>query len=743
MRLNTLTLRDFTRYQGEVCIDFDALGAGLVAIAGANGAGKTSLLEAPCGALHLEFPTRPGALYGVAHGKGASLDLSFSNGAPYRALVAVDALAMKTEAYLYNGDGSPITDGKVRTYQAEIEQRFGSQRLFLSACLSPQNRRGSFLELSKAERKDLLAEILDTGNLQAIAEAARERAKAAEGELATLRGTVAAHQAEMARLSASMPDLELLKGQEHGLQDQIAATEAELASARERYTTAKTDLALAQEAARAREGKVAELEAARRTVGDLEARLAALDGEKRRGHERIDRTIQDAKFELDRLPQYQEAAERARLLTEDIAHLDSLGQEIEGRRLAAASAADAAKEAHRQAERINAQIQTNKDHAALLGQVPCGGEGQFAGCKLIGAARAAGDALPALEAALSQLQPLPDMDALLARVADLAMELLAVQENARQKQRDRLVAQEMGSRISFAKAADSRLGDAEKERLDLDGSISERGAQISKDLNAARASLEKLQAAVDALQATDLTALSSALAKTEAEGRTLKAKLDSLQRELQDVVRGITAAQGIMDRLRSLETLLDGAKAQEGALVAEAGEWSTLERAFGRDGIQALEIDAAGPELSSLTNDLLTSCFGERFEVRFVTQVLKADGKGNKEVFDVQVIDHERGREGAVDSLSGGERTIVSEAISLALAIYTGRHGGHSFETLFRDETAGQLDPDNAHRYVAMLRKAREVGGFHQVIYIAQQPEVWQQADAVLWCQDGKVEVRQ
>jgi len=50
--------------------------------------------------------------------------------------------------------------------------------------------------------------------------------------------------------------------------------------------------------------------------------------------------------------------------------------------------------------------------------------------------------------------------------------------------------------------------------------------------------------------------------------------------------------------------------------------------AFGRDGIQALEIDAAGPELSTLTNDLLTSCFGERFEIRFVTRSPRPTARG-------------------------------------------------------------------------------------------------------------------
>ena len=67
----------------------------------------------------------------------------------------------------------------------------------------------------------------------------------------------------------------------------------------------------------------------------------------------------------------------------------------------------------------------------------------------------------------------------------------------------------------------------------------------------------------------------------------------------------------------------------------------------------------------------------------------------------------------------------------MALAIYVGRHSGRRFETLFRDETTGSLDPEWAEQYVQMLRKALEVGGFHQVVFVAHQPQIWQQADVI------------
>ncbi len=287
-----------------------------------------------------------------------------------------------------------------------------------------------------------------------------------------------------------------------------------------------------------------------------------------------------------------------------------------------------------------------------------------------------------------------------------------------------------------------RLADLFRQQAEAESDVLQHQNDIERQERDLCARVATLTADVAVCARVDLSALRSTLACVESEGRQLKDLAASLAESLRAARSARERVAMAEQQRKTLGVEADLLRGTEGDLEQELGEWAILERALGRDGIQALEIDAAGPELSALTNELLTSCFGERFEVRFVTQIPRADGKGAKEVFDVQVIDHDRGREGAVDSLSGGEKTIVSEAISLALAIYTGRHGGHRFETLFRDETAGQLDPDNAARYVAMLRRARVVGGFRQVIYIAQQPEVWQAADAVLWCEGGRVEVR-
>jgi exonuclease SbcC len=173
----------------------------------------------------------------------------------------------------------------------------------------------------------------------------------------------------------------------------------------------------------------------------------------------------------------------------------------------------------------------------------------------------------------------------------------------------------------------------------------------------------------------------------------------------------------------------------------DVADWRFLARGLGKDGVQALEIDAAGPRVSDLCNELLQECYGSRFVVRLDTQAAKADGRSVKETFDVVVVDTERGRETTGDDLSGGERVIVGEALGLAVGLFHGQSSGTRFETVFRDETVGALDPENAERYLAMLRAAMRIGGIHQLLFVAHSPALVDLADAVVRVQDGRIEV--
>ena len=81
-----------------------------------------------------------------------------------------------------------------------------------------------------------------------------------------------------------------------------------------------------------------------------------------------------------------------------------------------------------------------------------------------------------------------------------------------------------------------------------------------------------------------------------------------------------------------------------------------------------------------------------------------------------------------------------NEAVNLGIAIYNMRQGeGIRYETLFRDETVGALDAANSKEYVHMLRRAMDLGGFHQVIFICHSQLVWELAGSILSVGGGYV----
>ena len=324
---------------------------------------------------------------------------------------------------------------------------------------------------------------------------------------------------------------------------------------------------------------------------------------------------------------------------------------------------------------------------------------------------------------------------------------------------------ELAARAQLIAPARVQVGVAAKNRAATD-------SQLAQDIEAARKAVRDAEDEQDAIEAdldADLELAKNALvfasinvfnassaleaaearlkeSQTNAPNQTLAAAtLVGMRSLLADAEREHRAAidrrATLAEQVRALESKLSDLE-QRGAAVAhierELGDWLLLEQALGKDGVQALEIDAAGPEVARLTNELLDATYGPRFSIAFETLREKKSKPGEfSEAFDVRVFDG--GAERAVEALSGGERVVVGEAVGLAISIFNARKSGVRWRTIFRDETAGALDPENASRYVAMLRKALALGGFEQCVFIAHLPAVYEAADVQLYVVDGRV----
>lgn len=167
-----------------------------------------------------------------------------------------------------------------------------------------------------------------------------------------------------------------------------------------------------------------------------------------------------------------------------------------------------------------------------------------------------------------------------------------------------------------------------------------------------------------------------------------------------------------------------------------------LLRALDKTGIQALEIDAAAPEISELVNRMLEGGLGERMEFALDTKERGADGR-EREGLPFLVYDNSRegvARE-AREVLSGGEGVMVAWALRLAVAIYANQMAGVSGGDLFGDEPGAGLRGQNARIFIGLLRKAIDLGEFDRLCWIPEEGAPLELADVRVVVDQGRVAV--
>ena len=419
--------------------------------------------------------------------------------------------------------------------------------------------------------------------------------------------------------------------------------------------------------------------------------------------------------------------------------------------------------------------------AGLMSDVPCGGKDACADCQFLANARQAQVSIPHLEAEVGMAT---EMRAQQQTVTDRIVEhRTALSDLHTQLTQARTALTETESLTRYAEplaAAEARMGEL-RERRTLAASLCDQlveqatarhltkkaaiGERIATTIDAAAADLQIMQARLAdrcADIARRLAMLEQAEAATQAAWDDARADLEATADKHQRVARlkdDLAATRAERDQVTQALARVEAGRDELGRrrqefqakrdqlaavrdrlarLDTELIEWQLLAKAFGANGLPVLEIDAAGPTISAYTNELLEACFGPRFSVELVTQVAKADGKGAKEDFSIRVTDNTRGGESRdIADLSGGEQVIVAEALSNAISIYVNTRSATPMRTCWRDETTGALDPDNAARYMAMLRKVQQLGGFQHVIFISHNPDAAAQADAQIQLQDG------
>jgi len=698
----SLTLSNFQSHR-DTELDFSPIG--LAVLSGPNGAGKSTIIDG------IRF-----ALFGAV--RGGNLDSAVTEG---EAVCRVGfRFALNGDTYMVSrqrstkgsgktttvfhrltADGPVVLDGKSEreTQEAICRTLCMTDDLFTQTACANQGNAAAFPEAKPSARKEVLADILDLAAWERRAETARAMARDAQGEAESLD-----RQAES------------LMGQAL----QVPGLETELAALSFSQSEAETCLAADQQMAEAMQYEREELltrqiqdVAARRELVELEGRQQSVALSASAATDRATklRTRVAARAEAEaavtKARAAQAAADRLEGLRQEAARLDQatllaeskwqtaraghagkvklLEQRVSSARIQHAQAIKALEAEHAQATK----------QAEPLERVPCvaiGQNGLAKQCPLIEQARGAKAVLPGLLERLEAARAETPWANLESELEAARAETAGAQESADLEKiradRKLIHYQPVEHRAATATAGQletwtGRLHQVEEAAAQLpEAEAAEKGRRAESQSLEAR--IAEVKAALG--EPPDWPTL------LEANDRKAKAAAEQVAHWRAELERIIAARGGLAARLEAAQE----AAAKIEPLRAEVAKCQRRRQlltilgnpqtgAFGKNGIPALLIEQAIPQLEAAANDVLATLSDGRMSLELRTQ--KEGGNGLSETLDLVVCDQHGPR--LYETFSGGERTRVDLALRAGLSQFLAARAGARCELLILDEPPG------------------------------------------------------
>ena len=149
-------------------------------------------------------------------------------------------------------------------------------------------------------------------------------------------------------------------------------------------------------------------------------------------------------------------------------------------------------------------------------------------------------------------------------------------------------------------------------------------------------------------------------------------------------------------------------------LLAQSQEYAEVAAAYGKDGLQALLIEDALPEIEQEANDLLSKLTDNQTHI-FIESLRDLKKGGTKETLDINISDSNGIR--PYEMFSGGEAFRIDFALRIAISKLLARRAGTSLQTLIIDEGFGSQDEEGLSRIMDVIYKIQD--DFEKVIIVS------------------------
>lgn len=562
--------------------------------------------------------------------------------------------------------------------QNRLEQTQLKQTRLLQQTQLSQRQQELQSELAKqseleAEYQQLQAEIERLQDQQTKLEQVQQRGLELKHEQEQLKQQISQHQSEIQRIRQRMQELEAQRDTVCPLCERLLST-AELSLLLEKYQ---------QESQQHQQ----EIEALQPQIEQFEKQIL----EKRRDYQQLSREVKALQGQQTRLGTLQaslqhlsQAAHKYQQLSAELAQLEADAQQRQAE-LAAAQIAlqtrqaqlnfqpDSLQQLQEQLKELRSAEARYQQLQQALSQIPELKE-------RILAAQASYQELES-QAQTQSTQQQAELERL-----EQEIEPLRQIPETRQRLQSQLEplrgAQERYQHLQSAKARFENLSQQQQEFGQQLAALESQSQQLAAELSRKALALgpwEALQSQQQALEAQ--------LESDLEQQKQLHAEIYSLQKEL----------QGLLER--EGQCLALEAKASD--LLYEIQLYEVLEESFSKNGLQAVLIENALPEIEQLANEMLSSMSDGRMHIKL--QTLRSYKTRDKlaETLDILISDELGTR--SYETFSAGEAFRVNFALRLAISKLLARRAGARLQTLVIDEGFGTQDQQGKTRLIEAL----------------------------------------
>ncbi|MDR0645384.1 MAG: hypothetical protein LBG05_10875 [Treponema sp.] len=735
-------------HKDEIFLDFDDYADGLIALTGANGRGKTTLIE-NCHA-YPQLLTRDGKLQSHFFLRDSFREVIYRNraagGKLIKFLIQIDGQnkSGSCKYFVFDASGYPTltsdyewvprpgVDGNLKPYQEVLSGIFGPMELYLRTAFitqRPTKNLPDLVDATAGEKKALFVELAGIDYLQRFADAAAEKAKqeAAKNHDAEIKARML--ETEVNRRADEECEL-------HNAEEALKKAQGELAGVTEQGKAAKAEVDRLQEAFNAEKARQEKENEAQKAVDRVQDEIDTLDAEKTRYQDFVKNKSVYEK-EIAEHEALQKTVEAENEKKRKVLEANSAKQQEYSKNLATHNQKVKAIETEcdnlcnrrNSLERLVFTAQNNiklyeRDAAEIKDNCPACGQ-RLPPEKLSEMKIRRDQFVAKIEKEKVEIQKLngqieginKQIETLTEQVADLSLDEPAPVRLAEFNDSTLRTATAQMNQINIAQNR-TALTKVQEAAVRIEG--------LEKQIEDKLKLLEKHKTELVELKTISNPGFITNLEYALSKHALLTERYTTVKAEIARQEATIGARKRNLAAIEDKEKELEAQRKQIFDSKHEGGAWELIAKAFGRDGIQALELDALAPGISDTANKILEKSYGSDYRISIETTRIGGAGKKTKQIEDflIKITHTDDGEETLLENMSGGQQVWIKKAIYDAFSIIRKRNSNFVFNTAFIDECDGALDPDSKLKFFRMLDAYSDLCNLRHVILITHSEAI-------------------